>query len=819
MLTESSLPVEETLPALLKSLQTNPNLVLMAPPGAGKTTLVPPYLLAHEPNWLAGKKIILVEPRRVAVRGAAARMAFLRGEDPGEFIGYCTRLEQVVSAKTRIEVMTEGLLLRRLLSNPLLEDVGVVIFDEVHERSLNSDIAIALCLDIQKNFRPDLRIVAMSATLETDVFTELLKAPLLQSQGRQYPVTVRYERDIAHLKDLPALCARVIHRMWNDEAGSILVFLPGIGEIRRCAALLDSKLPVYFLYGEQSPQEQQKALDPEKGRRIVLATSIAETSVTVPGVHIVIDGGWRRSPRRDPNTGLSRLITHRISRATAEQRAGRAGRQGPGIAVRLWSEMTQRRLLLQDSPEIKDADLSDFALITSSWRHVMGTDPLTLPLIEMPPSGALEAAQHLLKLLGALDKNGSLTPLGHKMIGVGTHPRLAAMLCSAETDSEKITASCLAALLEERDPLGRVDDKTNITTDIRLRLALFAQNDRRVPGYVMQHLRHIAKRYMRRLKVKDTDFSLIEDEKIPFLVAAGFPDRVAQQAGDIGRYRLAGGGSARLSVTDPLSRESLLVAIGIHAKRSHEITMATALKRDDLPSCLQQQLVEKRDLAFDTNSGRVWARQKLCLGSLVLKDKNIPASEEEALELFLERLKSDFKKLLTWDDKVCQLQARIHLARLYFAPDLPDLSDEALLQDLEWLKPWLVGFCKLSQFKELDLTHILQSFLSYEERQILDKHLPPFLTLKGRQHTIDYTAPVPSVSARAQSFYGLKSLPIIARGKVSLQAILLSPAGRPQAITTDLEAFWKNGWLDLLKEMRGRYPKHNWPEDPSSIIS
>lgn len=811
---DKSLPVETILPDILLSLEEQSNLVLMAPPGAGKTTLVPSFLLNSEPDWLAEKKIILVEPRRVAVRGAAFYMAQQRQEKPGGLIGYRTRLDQAVSDQTRIEVLTEGMFLRRLLADPLLDDVGIVIFDEVHERSLDCDTALALTLDLQKNFRPELRLVAMSATLETGLFTTLMQAPLFECQGRSYPVSVSYTHDIAGFHDLPKACARVVHQLWGEEEGSILVFLPGLGEIKRVASLIDPSLPVGWLYGEQTIEEQQKILAPGQAHRIILATSIAETSVTVPGVQIVIDGGWRRSPERDSVTGLPVLKTHRISRATSEQRAGRAGRQGPGKVVRLWSEATQRRLILQDNPEIREADLSALRLMMAAWRSVMGTAPEELVFIEQPPSGALAVAEELLKNLGAIDKKGLLTPVGRKMSKMGAHPRLAAILCAARSEAEKVTASCLVALLEERDPYRRRDDKKNITSDIRQRLALFKHNDPRLPDFLITHLKRMAQRYGRRLRLEKTDFSLIDEEAALFLLAAGFPDRLAQQSGEQGRYRLAFGGSAHLSLSDPLSRENLLLVVGAHKKRVYEITLAVPLKADDLPLSIKNCLNEQRELTCDPQTGRLWVRQRLRLGSVIFQDKNIPAEPEECVEFLSERVRNDLS-LLDWTPQARQLQARIGLARCLLKPQWPDLSDKRLSEEGEWLKPWLAGYNSLSRLKELDMVSLLQSFLSYEERLFLDKNFPASLILKGRPHEIDYLGAVPTISAKAQSFYGLKFLPRLAQGKLDLQAVLLSPAQRPQAITSDLETFWKKGWLDLRKDMKGRYPKHDWPEDPS----
>ncbi|MXV44974.1 ATP-dependent helicase HrpB [Saccharibacter sp. 17.LH.SD] len=812
-----SLPVSEVLPRLHQTLDQGSNGVLVAPPGAGKTTTVPLALLEHQPAWLREKRLILVEPRRVAVRAAAARMASLLGEKPGETVGYRTRVDSAVSAKTRIEVVTEGLLVRRLLSDPLLEGVGAVLFDEVHERSLDGDTALGFALDVQRNFRNDLRLLVMSATLEGDIFTKRLQAPLIESKGRQYPVEIRYRRDIAQLRDLPEVCAQAIRSLWEEEEGSILAFLPGVGEIRRTQAALGERFPVFPLYGEQSVEGQSLALDPRSGRRVVLATSIAETSVTVPGVKIVIDGGWRRLPQRDPSTGISKLQSRRISRATAEQRAGRAGREAPGIAVRLWSEMTQRSLIVQEVPAIREVDLCDFALSAAAWREVMGTSPDDLPLIEAPPSGTFAAGQELLKQLGAIDQVGALTSLGRRMVGLGTHPRLAAMLCAARTPQESVTAACLAALLEERDPFRSGGEKASANVDIRQRLILFAQEDARVPRGVTRLLRQSAKRFLRRVGVAVSGELLPEMDCVGTLIVAGFPDRVAQLTNGEGRYRLAGGGSARVPVSDLLAREKLLASAAFHVKRGADITLAAPVNVETFPPSVAAQLTEQREGSFDGHSGRVIVRQRLRLGALVLRDRNELATPEEAIPALRAKVHSDVRRYLEWSDAANQFQARVALARAHYAPHLPDLSDEALAQSLEWLEPWLSGLDRLAHLKALDVVEMLRACLDYQDVQELNRQLPAYVMLKAGKQAIDYTGTIPAVSARAQAFYGTVSLPLLANGKVPLHAVLLSPAGRPQAVTADLARFWQHGWHDMRRDMRGRYPRHAWPDDPSQV--
>lgn len=745
-------------------------------------------------------------------------MASTLGERPGETVGFRTRTDSAVSGRTRIEVVTEGLLVRRLLADPTLDGVGAVLFDEVHERSLDLDAALGFCLDLQRELRPDLRILAMSATPDGRAFTDLMNAALIESEGRQYPIDIRHTRDVMHPRDLPEACARAIRQAFTEEEGDILAFLPGVGEIRRTQALLGDAVPVFLLHGEQTTEDQDRAIAPSDRRRVVLATSIAETSVTVSGVRIVVDGGLRRAPRLDSNTGLSRLETLKISRATATQRAGRAGRQSPGVAIRLWSEATQRSLRPQDAPEILVADLTDFALVTAAWQDVMGTAPDMLPLLDAPPAGVLAGGRELLRELGALNEAGQITALGKRMVGLGTHPRLAAMLCAAKTIPERVTAACLAALLEERDPLRsrpNMPSGASAGADIRTRLALFERDDPRADRASLFHMRQAAKRFLSRMGGKDLPLSPMPFHAGP-LLAAGFPDRVAQAAGEIGRFRLAGGGSARVQANDGLAREKLLAAAAFHTRTSTEITLAAPLDAEKLPQTLLDRTTEQVETSLDGASGRIIARRRLRLGALILRDRNTEVTPEEAQTLLLQQIAADLARALNWSDQAFQFQARVAHARATYAPHLPDLSMAALADDLAWLEPYLAGYDRLTQVKALDLLSVLRARMDYSDLSALDRKLPPRLTLKASTHDIDYTGAVPTVSARAQAFYGTAGTPLLADGAVPLQCALLSPAGRPQAITADLAGFWKGSWSDMRKDMRGRYPRHDWPEDPAT---
>ncbi|MBU2655232.1 ATP-dependent helicase HrpB [Acidomonas methanolica] len=821
------LPVAAALPALTRALEDGRNAVLVAPPGAGKTTLVPLHLLAAV--WRGDQKLIVVEPRRVAVRGAAHRMAQLLGEETGQTVGFRTRTDSAVSAATRVEVVTEGLLLRRLLTDPLLDGTAAILFDEVHERSLDLDTALAFALDLQRALRPELRLVAMSATTDGRAFAGLLDGELIESEGRAHPIDIRHaKRDLASPRDVPDAVARAIREVFTSEQGDILAFLPGIGEIRRAeAALGDLPALVLPLHGELPTAEQDRAIRPAERRKIVLATSIAETSLTVPGVRIVVDGGFRRMPAFDPGSGLSRLETRRISRAAAAQRAGRAGREAPGIALRLWTEATGRTLALQDPPEILNGDLGGHRLDAAAWRALMGTPPEALPLLDPPPNGATQAADALLRDLGALDSAGQITKTGEAMARLGAQPRLAAMLCAAETPEEQATAAALAALLEERDPLRPRpvpgQRAASPPADLRMRLALIdgtrhaheAEGDRTTGDRAtMARIRDAARRYRQRLGLRGQP--PLDPDSAAALLAAGFPDRIAQSAGEPGRYRLSGGGSARLPAADPLAREKLLAVAGLHTRMATEITLAAPLDPDDLPRTLLDRATEQVETSLDPANGVLIARKRLRLGALVLRDRNVTLPPEEAGTLLLAQIRSDLANTLDWTDAARQFRSRVELARTALGLDVPAFGDDALTASLEeWLEPSLAGLTRLTQVKSLSVHDMLRARLPYDQLTRLDRDLPPTLALPGGRVAVDYTQPVPTVSARAQSFYGLKDTPQLAGGRVKLLFALLSPAGRPQAITADIASFWRTGWPDLRRDMRGRYPKHDWPENPA----
>lgn len=796
----TDLPVADALPALKAALQRG-NAVLVAPPGAGKTTLVPLALLAAP--WRADGRIVMLEPRRLAARAAATRMAALLGEPVGQTVGYRTRLDSAVSAATRIEVVTEGLLVRRLQTDPGLDGTAIVILDEVHERALEADLALALCRDLQLQLRPELRLLAMSATADATRLAPLLHAEVIESAGRQHPVQISHAaRDIADPRDLPLALARAVRAALAEFCGDILAFLPGMGEIRRAeAALQGCGALVLPLHGDLPPAEQDRALRPAEGRRVVLATSIAETSLTVPGVRIVVDGGWRRAPRMDQATGLTRLATLRISRAAADQRAGRAGREAPGVAIRLWSTALHRGLPQFDRPEILEAELSGLALDCASW----GTAPADLPFPDPPPAGPLAAGEALLAELGALDAAGRITERGRRMARLGAHPRLSAMMLAAETPAEAALACDLAALLEERDPLRARD----ASADIGLRLAALEGGLDADRGAVSR-IRRASAQYRRRLRLPE----LRADGDPARLLAAGFPDRIAQRRGEPGSFRLSGGGGAKLPLADKLSKAKLLAVASLEMKGSARIRLAAVLDGSDLPAVLAERVTEQVETGLDPATGSVLARRRRRLGALVLEDRTEAADPAETAAALAAAVTI---AALPWTDAAHQLRARVALLRgLEPEAGWPDLSDEALAASrAEWLAPQLHGQSRLAAVDKLDLHAILRGRLDWALAARLDRELPSHLALPGGRAAVDYTQPVPLAEARAQAFYGLAETPLLAGGRVELRLALLSPARRPIAITADLAGFWRGAWADVRKDMRGRYPRHDWPERPA----
>lgn len=814
----ASLPIRDVLPEIDAVLARQRNLVVSAPPGSGKTSLVPLSLL--NASWRDGK-IWLIAPRRVAVHGAAQRMAALCDEAVGGKIGFTTRLERVISPQTEIEVMTEGVFLRRVLTNPFLEGVSTVIFDEVHERSLELDTSLALALSAQRNLRETLRIIAMSATLESDAFSQLMRAAQITCEGREFPLTLQYvARDIQSLGDLPKAASLQVRRAMSETPhGNLLVFLPGMREIRATQALLENvDARVLALHGDLPIEMQDLIFSPTEKRQIVLATSIAETSLTLPDTRVVIDGGFRRAPHFNAATGLTRLETVRISRAAAQQRAGRAGREGPGTAVRLWTEAMHRGLTAFDPPEILKADLSPLVMHVAVWRDVTGLDDARAFLLQALPQGGVDAATRLLEALGAMEASG-LTDFGRSMARYGAHPRLAAMLASAETPAARATASDLCALLEEKDPLRRPPEEGGrkmevASSDVVWRLdALHGGPTQGGDLHILRRIRNVAARYRAASHVSartEIDLNCVG----PFLAAA-FPDRLAMDMDGTGRYRLAGGGSAQLPATDPMARHKFLVVPRLHQMRAARIALAAAIAIENLPPAIAGTMKVTRETALDPTTGRVISREKRRLGRLLLSERDVDVSDADLTALLLEDVRHHLRSALNWTDACDQFQARVMLGR-QLRSDLPQVDDAHLSETLEdWLAPWISDCRSRTHLAALDLISILKSRLNWAQQNWLDANLPQCLHLPRGMVKINYAAPNPTISARAQLFYGCAETPHIAAGAIKLQFALLSPAGRVQAITSDLARFWKTGWADMRRDMRGRYPKHDWPEDPA----
>ncbi|MBI3804240.1 MAG: ATP-dependent helicase HrpB [Nitrospirae bacterium] len=826
-----SLPIDEVIPPLRQRLSAHSAVVLQAPPGAGKTTRIPQALL-REP-WLRDRSILMLEPRRLAARAAAARIAALLGESVGETVGYRIRFETKVSKKTRIEVLTEGILTRRLQSDPALEGVGLVIFDEFHERHLHGDLALALCLDSQRVLRDDLKLLVMSATLEGAAVASLLgDAPVITSQGRQFPVDIRYASRDPEGR-LPQVVHQAVLQALDRDPGDLLVFLPGSSEIRRTQALLTPllsprRIELFPLYGDLPWEAQDRALRPTTGgRKVVLATPIAETSLTIEGVGVVIDAGFVRVPEFDPARGLTRLTTKRISRASAEQRAGRAGRLGPGICYRLWSEATQRGLMAQPIPEIRTADLTPLALELAQWG-VREAD--TLSWLDPPPQAALAQARRLLTELDALDEAGSITPSGRAMVAFPLHPRLAHMLSRAEARGFGRLACDLAALLSEREIL--VGDRRRSCNLIDRLEALRAFREEGRAGAAShgadpsacQRVEQAAHQYQRLLRGQKTDAGR-DLEQAGLLLAFAYPDRVAQQRapGEV-RYLLASGRGARLPEQEQRLRQPTLVVASLDAGEIEgAIYLAAAVEIDQLRQELAAHVRTEAVIRWDTRQQRVIALKEERLGELVIDSVPLSTPDRERLRgAMLEGVRQLGVAALPWGDEARDWQARVLSLRHWFPEEgWPDLSDVALGETLEeWLAPFLDRFTRREQLKQLDLLAALKARLDWNQGRRLEEGAPSHLTVpSGSRLRLEYRPGEPPVLAvKLQEMFGLAETPRVAWGKVPVTLHLLSPARRPIQVTQDLRGFWERTYAEVKKELKGRYPKHPWPDDPWNAV-
>jgi ATP-dependent helicase HrpB len=820
--------VESVLDEVKTALAEASCAVLQAPPGAGKTTRIPPALM--KAPWLSGRRIVMLEPRRLAARAAAFRMASGFGEPVGNTVGYRIRMDSKVGANTRIEVVTEGILTRMIQADPLLSGVGLVIFDEFHERHLTSDLGLVLCLDLQEAFRPDLRLLVMSATLDAAKTSELLgAAPVISCSGRLFPVDTRYRAVSRDGPDDRSVAEAVVSAS-RTEKGGILVFLPGAPEIRRVAARLsraslEDPWEVYPLYGELGREGQERAILPAgPGRRkIVLATNIAETSLTIEGIGVVVDSGWVRVPRFDPRTGMTRLVTLPVSRDSADQRRGRAGRTGPGVCIRLWPEVLHPSLPSHRTPEILEADLAPLALELALWGL---SDPGKLAWLDPPPEGKFRQAQWLLQELGAVDKEGRITGEGRTMAGLGIHPRLGRMVLEGRREGLGKTAFLLAAILEDRDFLSFQAGSRE--SDVRLRLDILTaiSAGRAIPpgtAAVNQvRCRRIlkwAERLGCRLGGKP---GRLRPQRAGRLLACAYPDRIAMaRAGQLGRFVLSGGGGAQLPSIEPMSTEPFLVAAELDGNKTDaKIFLAAVYDRQTLEDQFQSRIKTEETVQWDPGSRSVSGLRKKTYGALVLAVEKIAAPEPAKVrKAMLDGIRSLGIESLPWNEELCKWRRRVmFLRRVFPGQRWPELSETILLSRLDsWLGPVLDGVARLGDLDAVTLKNALFGLCSWKQHQVLDQLAPGHLTVpSGNRRELDYAGEIPVLPVKLQEMFGCNKHPSVAGGSVPVLLHLLSPAGRPVQVTRDLESFWRQGYESVKRELKGRYPKHPWPEDPLS---
>lgn len=809
------LPIHEVIPALKKALAGNPIVILEAPAGAGKSTVLPLHLL-DEP-WLRHQKMLMLQPRRLAARAVAARLAQQLGEQVGETAGYRVRFEKKVGDQTRIEVLTEGLLTRLIQQDNALEGVGLVIFDEFHERSLHADLALVLTRQVKEVLRDDLRILVMSATLDTAALSQLLgNAPIITSKGRQFPISHHFLPAPEGMR-LEGHVAGSIRKALREESGDILAFLPGAAEITRVAEALAESLPpeiaIHPLYGDLPLPQQQAAIvpDPQGRRKVVLATTIAETSLTIEGIRVVVDAGLARVPRFDPRSGLTRLETVQVTRDAADQRAGRAGRLGPGICYRLWSEGSHAFLQPQRIPEILQADLSPLVLELLNWGV---TDMFAMGWPTPPPVGAMNQALELLAQLGAVE-NGKITARGKALLRLPTHPRLAHMLTEGEALRLPGLACDIAALLEERDPLPR-----DAGADLRLRLdalRLYRERERGPgDGNTLRKLEQLSSVWRKILRCEPNNGHVSEYEAGQ-LLAAAYPERIAKRQGATPpSFKLSNGRRGGLQQHDPLADAEWL-AIGLMDAGLQEgrIHLAAPVHPEDLKGLMRTQHV----LSWDHQQGILLAQEEQRIGSLLVSAKPFKELQaDECVEAVCKAIRQE-PGLLPWTEAITDWQTRV-LSLHVWRPgeDWPDVSMEALLDGLEeWLGPYVGQIRRRDDFKKLDLMGLLSGLLPWPKPQQLDQLAPSKVEVPtGSQIRLEYFADgrPPILAVRLQEMFGQMDTPTVNQGRNPVLIHLLSPAYRPCAVTQDLRSFWANAYADVRKDLRGRYPKHSWPEDP-----
>lgn len=843
----TDLPVEETIDDLRRALLEAGSAVLIAPPGAGKTTLVPLRLLDEQ--WLEGRRIVVLEPRRLAARACARRMSQLLGQEPGGLVGYQTRDERVIGPNTRIEIVTEGILTRRLQNDPSIDGVGLVIFDEVHERNLATDTGLALALDVRRTIRPELRILAMSATADADRFSRVLgnadrPAPVVHSAGRMFDVDIVWSPPTRQQR-LEEAVASTVRRALRDNQGDVLVFLPGIAEIERVRQDLSgreipasntlasnemSTVDVWPLAGALTLEEQDRALSPSPPgrRRVVLSTDIAETSLTVDGIRIVVDAGQARVPRFDVRTGMTRLVTVPASRASCEQRAGRAGRVAPGVAYRLWSKLEHGTRRSHLDPEISQADLASFALDIAQW----GTAIEDLTFLEPPPSSAYEHSQELLERLGAL-RDGKITDLGRKMLALPVHPRLAKMIAAADS-RERPLACLLAVLIDERDVLRGPPDSKPVDLAVRIEIVRRSTRDGRPDANDVDSgaVRRLRARVLDLARRADTEitWNRIDPEGAASLLLLAYPDRIAVRR-QPGQFQMITGSSAWISRTDPLAESSFVVAADLDGNRkTARIRLGLAVHEHDLYRSMGNDLQEDRTVKWDKERGDIVEHVVLRIGNMRISErKNRPSPSEETTKALYDHLAQRRFSALLSRQSVKNLCARVEFLRRTFGSEneqsnvWPDWSETNLIITAKnWIEPHLVGMTSLTDVEALNVETMLRSQLPWTHGAHLDDLAPSTLQLpSGRSIPIDYATALsqgtaPTVDVRVQDVFGTRVHPTLADGRVPIVVRLLSPADRPIQVTSDLPGFWTGSWTEVRKELAGRYPKHAWPVDPGS---
>ncbi|MFC3414585.1 ATP-dependent helicase HrpB [Algoriphagus hitonicola] len=807
------LPVQEIISEVQNHFSSQNSLIIQAPPGAGKSTLLPLALL--EEPWLKGKKIVMLEPRRLATKSIAQRMADMLGEKVGQTVGYRIRFETAITDKTRLEVITEGILTRMMHQDNALENIGLLIFDEFHERNLFSEVALALAREVQQVLRPDLRILLMSATIDAPQLASLLGCQIIQSQGRQYPVETHYLNEVDEFA-IGQDTARQIIPLAQTHSGDFLVFLPGQGEIKKAEEVLKRALPndaIIPLYGQLSPMAQQKAIMPHPAgkRKIVLSTDIAETSLTIEGIRVVVDSGFAKSNRFDPRSGLSRLVLHRISKDSADQRSGRAGRLTSGHSYRLWSKATQAQLADYRTPELLEADLTGLVLDMKAWGK---EDIRSMTWLTPPPSGTLALSEKVLESIDAIE-NGKLTEHGKEIHQLPVHPRIAHMLIYSKRMDQLSLATDVAAILEERDPLS-----ADAGVDINLRIdALRRYRDRGVSMARIKKIEKVAQQY-RRLFGIEPENTPVDPWATGLLLAYAYPERIAAaRPGNNAQFQLSNGKIAQIGHRDDLAHESWLAVAHVDARDGMgKIWLASPLNPKDLAPMLKSREV----LEWDRKKGGLIAQAEIRIGAIILGTRPLQSfSKRLATEAILEAIKEEGEYLLDWNEEVMQLIFQVQSLRKWNPnQSWPNWTVVRLCEDAQhWLDPYLDSVSKNEDLKKLNLSQILLHSLDFDLQSALEILAPTRLLVpSGSQIKIEYQSDgqIPRLSVRLQELFGLLETPRVNNGQVPVLIEMLSPGFKPVQLTQDLKSFWSNGYFEVRKELKRRYPKHEWPDDPIS---